>query len=68
MCLFAKRLKKRVFVEPPLVDGGAVLSPALLALPIDSVDWRRTAVPPQTRVPTPASNAGRSMSPIFNRY
>jgi transposase len=36
MCLFAKRWEKGRFVWPPLVNGGIVLSPAQLALLIET--------------------------------
>lgn len=52
LCLFAKRWERGRFVWPPLVDGGVVLSPAQLALPVEGIDWRRTVAPPATEAPT----------------
>jgi len=51
LCLFAKRLERGRFVWPPIpafarIDGSVLLTPAQLALLIDSIYWRRTVAPP----------------------
>jgi len=51
LCLFAKRLEQGRFVWPPIVDGSLQLTPAQLALLIESIDWRRTVAPALPAVP-----------------
>jgi transposase len=51
LCLFAKRLERGKFVWPPIVDGGMLLTPAQLALLLETIDWRRTVAPEPTPRP-----------------
>lgn len=51
LCLFAKRLEKGRFVWPPIIDGAMTLTPAQLALLIETMDWRRTVAPPAPSQP-----------------
>jgi transposase len=51
LCLFAKRLEKGKFVQPPMVEGALQLTAGQLALLLEGIDRRRTVTPPQTERP-----------------
>jgi transposase len=41
LCLFAKRLERGRFVWPQALSGTVALSPALLSMLLEGIDWRR---------------------------
>jgi transposase len=40
VCLFSKRLERGRFVWPTAKDGKVSLSPSMLAMPLEGIDWR----------------------------
>ncbi|WP_419900887.1 IS66 family insertion sequence element accessory protein TnpB [Roseomonas sp. USHLN139] len=43
LCLYAKRLEKGRFVWPQAAAGVMAMTPAMLSMPIEGIDWRMPA-------------------------